>query len=110
MSFGSPNYLSEVVQDFENALENEEYCDVIIKAGEDSDAKELRAHSFVLRTRCSYFKRALSSDWEEKDDDGNYIFKKPNVSPEIFQIILRQVNKLVISDEYFILYFIIILD
>ena len=37
--------------------------DVVIKTG---------AHSIVLRTtRCSYFKRALSSDWEEMDDDGN---------------------------------------
>jgi hypothetical protein len=80
----------EVIKDFEKALEDEDNCDVIIKAGEDS--KELRAHSFVLRTRCPYFKRALSEDWEEKDDDGNFIFKKPNISVEVFQLILRQVN------------------
>ncbi|EXX51709.1 hypothetical protein RirG_259280 [Rhizophagus irregularis DAOM 197198w] len=59
--------MSEVIKDFERALENEENCDVIIKAGEEP--KELRAHSFVLRTRCPYFKRALSENWEEKDDD-----------------------------------------
>ncbi|GBC03566.1 hypothetical protein RclHR1_00520018 [Rhizophagus clarus] len=62
------SHLLEVIKDFERALEEEENCDVIIKAGEDSD--ELRAHSFVLRARCPYFKRALSDDWEEKDDDG----------------------------------------
>ena len=82
-------YYSEVIQDFEDAFEDKEHCDVIIKVGEDSDVKELQAHSFVLRARCSYFKRALSNDWEEKDDDGNFIFKKPNISPEVFQLILK---------------------
>ena len=82
----------EVIQDFENALENGDDYDVIIKAGEDPDDKEFRAHSFVLRARSSYFKKALSSDWEKRDDDGNYIFDKPNISPEVFQLILRQVN------------------
>ncbi|CAI2173354.1 13613_t:CDS:2 [Funneliformis geosporum] len=42
------NYCSEVIQDFENALEDSEDYDVIIKAGE-YDVKELQAHSFVLR-------------------------------------------------------------
>jgi hypothetical protein len=80
---------SEVIKDFENAFEDEKYYDVIIKAGEDPDIKELRANSFVLRVRCSYFERAFSNDWEEKDDDGNYIFKKPNISFEVFQLVLR---------------------
>ncbi|RGB39478.1 hypothetical protein C1646_754430 [Rhizophagus diaphanus] len=83
----SSSHVLEVIKDFERALENEENCDVIIKAGEEP--KELRAHSFVLRTRCPYFKRALSEDWEEKDDDGNFIFKKPNISVEVFQLILK---------------------
>ena len=88
----SSNYYSEVIQDFERALENDDDYDVIIKAGEDSNNQEFRAHSFVLRARSSYFKRALSSDWKKKDDDGNVIFEKPNISPEVFQLILRQVN------------------
>ncbi|CAB4387007.1 unnamed protein product [Rhizophagus irregularis] len=85
----SSHYWSEVIQDFENALQNEDRYDIIIKAGEDPDVKELRANSFVLCARCSYFKRALSNEWEEIDDDGNYIFKKPNISFEVFQLILR---------------------
>ncbi|CAB5364854.1 unnamed protein product [Rhizophagus irregularis] len=85
----TPQHCSEVIEDFENAFENEKYCDVIIIAGEDPDIKELRANSFVLRVRCSYFERAFSNDWEEKDDDGNYVFKKPNIASEVFQLILR---------------------
>lgn len=82
----SSNYCQELIQDFEKALENYDNCDVIIKTGEH---KELRAHSFVLRARCSYFKKALSSDWEERDDNGNYVLKKPNISAEVFQLILK---------------------
>ncbi|GBC51957.1 hypothetical protein GLOIN_2v1534759 [Rhizophagus irregularis DAOM 181602=DAOM 197198] len=85
----TPQHCSEVIEDFENAFENEKYCDVIIIAGEDPDIKELRANSFVLRVRCSYFERAFSNDWEEKNDDGNYVFKKPNIASEVFQLILR---------------------
>ncbi|RIA98261.1 hypothetical protein C1645_153253 [Glomus cerebriforme] len=83
------NYSSEVIKDLENAFENENNCDVIIKVGEDPDIKELRANSFILRVRCSYFERAFSNNWKEKDDDGNYIFKKKNISAEVFQLILR---------------------
>ncbi|GES77836.1 hypothetical protein GLOIN_2v1534764 [Rhizophagus clarus] len=83
----SSRNLLEVIQDLDMAFENGDDYDVIIKVGEDG--KELRAHSFMLRARCSYFKRALSNDWEERDDDGNYIFKKQNISFEVFQLILR---------------------
>ncbi|RIA98262.1 hypothetical protein C1645_750435 [Glomus cerebriforme] len=92
---------SEVIKDFESALKNEDNCDVIIKVGEDPDVKELRAHSFVLRARCPYFKRALSNDWKEKDDDGNFIFKKPNIPIEVFQLTLRYLYTGIIDyDQY----------
>ncbi|CAB4394924.1 unnamed protein product [Rhizophagus irregularis] len=64
----SIHYCSEVIQDLQKAFESCDDYDVIIIAGEDQ--QEIFAHSFVLSTRCSYFKRALSNDWEERDDDG----------------------------------------
>jgi hypothetical protein len=86
----SAQYCSEVIRDLQKALESCDDCDVIIIAGEDQ--QKLLAHSFILSARCSYFKRALSNDWAESDDDGNYTFKKPNISFEVFKLILRQVN------------------
>jgi hypothetical protein len=77
----SHNWL-EVIQDLEEALENGDDYDVIIKAGNND--KELRAHSFILRARCSYFKKTLY--WEEED---GFIFKKPDISFEVFQLILK---------------------
>ena len=84
------SHLLDVAKDLENALENEDNYDIIIIVGEGSDVKELWAHSFVLRAiRCPYFKRALSSNWQKKNNDGNYVFEKPNITSEVFQLILK---------------------
>ncbi|RGB39469.1 hypothetical protein C1646_664566 [Rhizophagus diaphanus] len=64
----SIHYCSEVIQDLQKVFESCDDYDVIIIAGEDQ--QEIFAHSFVLSTRCSYFKSALSNNWEERDDDG----------------------------------------
>ena len=66
---------------------NEEY-DVIIYAGENENVKEIHAHSSILRVRSQYFRTAFSNNWAEKKN-GKFIFKKPNISPQVFEIILR---------------------
>ncbi|CAB4377905.1 unnamed protein product [Rhizophagus irregularis] len=78
-------YCQEVATDFEKVLESDEEYDVIIYAGENM--KALHAHLFVLRTRSQYFRTGFSKKWAEKKD-GKFIFKKPNISYEIFKIIL----------------------
>src|ERR1051325_6057610 len=62
--------------------------DLIIQAGESQNTKEFSAHSLVLSARSSYFKAALSKEWARKED-GIIIFKKPNISPEVFELILK---------------------
>ena len=63
---------------------------VIIQVGENKDVKEFRAHSNILRARSPYFKSALSSNWVTKKN--NMIeFKKPNINPTVFEIILKYV-------------------
>ena len=71
-----------------NLFETEEGYDVIIHAGEDENVEEICAHSPILRSRSRYFRTAFSNEWAVKED-GNFIFKKPNISPQIFKIILR---------------------
>ena len=80
--------LQEVANDFEKLFENEKDYDVIIYAGENENMKEIHAHSLILSTRSQYFCTAFSSKWAEKKD-GKFIFKKPNISPDFFKIILR---------------------
>ena len=78
----------ELAEDYEKLFETDEGYDVIIYAGEDADVKEIRAYSNILRIRSQYFRAAFSKEWAEKKD-GKYIFKKPNISPQFFKIILR---------------------
>ena len=80
--------LQEIANDLEKLFENEKDYDVIIYAGENENMKEIHAHSLILRTRSQYFCTALSNKWAEKKD-GNFIFKKPNISPHFFKIIIR---------------------
>jgi hypothetical protein len=62
--------------------------DAIIQAGENQNVKEFRAHSNILRARSPYFKSALSSN--EVTKKNNMIeFKKPNIKPNVFEIILK---------------------
>ena len=85
MSF---EFLQEICNDYEKLLKTEKGYNVIICAGENGNLKEIRAHSFILCIRSKYFYAAFNNDWVEKKD-GIFIFKKPNISPELFKIILR---------------------
>ena len=85
MSF---EYFQELSSDFEKLLVTEIGYDVVIYAGENENMKELHAHSLILCTRSQYFRSALSNKWTEKKE-GKFIFKKTNISPQLFEIILR---------------------
>ncbi|GBB93275.1 hypothetical protein RclHR1_02140028 [Rhizophagus clarus] len=84
----SQELFQEVINDLEKLLTTEIGYDVIIYAGENENIKELHAHSNILCTRSQYFNTAFSNEWAEKKD-GKFIFKKPNVSPHLFKMILR---------------------
>jgi hypothetical protein len=77
-----------VLNNLENLFKSKKDYDVIIQAGKENDQKEIYAHSNILRCQSDYFDTAFSNNWAEKKD-GNYIFKKPNISPNIFEIIIR---------------------
>jgi hypothetical protein len=81
-------YPQEISNDYEKLLETEKGYDVIICAGESEDLKEFHAHSLILCTRSQYFYAAFYNDWVEKKN-GKFILKKPNISPQLFKIILR---------------------
>jgi hypothetical protein len=80
--------LQEVANDFEKLLEYDDDFNVIIYVGENENVKEIHAHSCILRIRSQYFRAALSKEWSEKKD-GKYIFRKPNILPQLFDKILR---------------------
>src|SRR5947207_1687875 len=84
----SSKFWAELSSDYEKLFETELGYDVIIYTGEEQNAKEIHAHSNILSIRSQYFRTAFSNEWAEKKD-GKFIFRKPNISPQIFNVILR---------------------
>ena len=76
----STNYL--------HLLKNPIDYDVKIIAGEGQNIKEFKLHSMVLICRSDYFKNALSARWANIED-GIIIFKKPNISPLVFEVLIK---------------------
>jgi hypothetical protein len=79
---------SSLSKDFSLILNDADDFNVIIQVGEDDYIKEFQAHSVILRTRSPYFKRALSNKWVTKKND-MIVFNKPNITPIIFEMILK---------------------
>ena len=84
----SSKFWAELSNDYEKLFETEIGYDVVIYAGEEPNIKEIHAHSNILSIRSQYFRTAFSNEWVEKKD-GNLIFRKSNIPPNLFNIILR---------------------
>ena len=84
----SSKFWKELSNDYEGLFETEIGYDVIIYAGEEPSVKEIHAHSNILCIRSKYFSSAFSNEWAEKKD-GKFIFRKQNISSNLFDIILR---------------------
>ncbi|RGB23578.1 hypothetical protein C1646_677009 [Rhizophagus diaphanus] len=76
-------------KDFSLILNDADDYNVIIQVGENN-TKEFRAHSIVLRARSPYFKTALSVNWITRENN-MIIFNKPNVTPIVFEMILKYI-------------------
>ena len=80
--------LFKLSQNLLEILNDEEYYDITIEVGNDPYVKIFRAHMVILSYRSPYLRRILSTNKKKNDGTLTHI-KLPNVSPEIFQIILR---------------------
>ena len=83
----STQFFSKLSQNYIELLDDDEYYDVTIEVGEDPNVKFFRAHMNILCCRSPYLRRSLASDGRNNDKSFAHI-KLPNISPEIFQIIL----------------------
>ena len=77
-----------LLRDISLILNDADDFNVLIQVGENENVKEFKAHSVILRARSPYFKSALSDEWVTKKND-MIIFNKPNITPTIFDIILK---------------------
>ncbi|GBB92164.1 hypothetical protein RclHR1_19750002 [Rhizophagus clarus] len=84
------SFHSGLSKDFSLILNDADDFNVIIQVGGNDNTKEFRAHSVILRARSSYFKSALSTEWNTKKND-MIIFNKPNITPTVFDIVLKYI-------------------
>ena len=64
---------------------------VKIIVGQDYNKKTFKAHLYPIRAMCPYFNTAFKESWRKKDDDGFFFLEKPNIKPEVFEVILKYV-------------------
>ena len=81
-------FFPKLSENYTELLEDDEYYDVTIEVGKDPNVKIFRAHTNILWYRSPYLRRVLASNRNNNDNALNHI-KLPNISPEIFQVILR---------------------
>ncbi|RHZ49015.1 hypothetical protein Glove_535g25 [Diversispora epigaea] len=84
----SKDFFDSLSRDFHQLLDESDDYNVIIRVGEADDEKTFNAHSVILRARSPYFRTALASQWARKEGDYT-VFSKPNVSPIVFDLILK---------------------
>ena len=85
---GDNKSLPKLSQNLLEILDDDEYYDIAIEVGNDPYVNVFRAHMVILNRRSPYLRRVLSTN--KKKNDGTLVhIKLSNISPEIFQIILR---------------------
>ncbi|PKY17034.1 hypothetical protein RhiirB3_403719, partial [Rhizophagus irregularis] len=80
-------FLPELSANLLEILDENQHYDIIIEVGNDPHIRKFRAHTLILNYRSLYFREILSTDKKKSDEH----IKLPNISPEIFQIILRYI-------------------
>ena len=80
--------IGNLSEDFSRLLKNNSDYNVKIKVGKGPNIKEFKLHSLILTSRSAYFERALSPQWAKKED-GIIIIDKPNVSPLVFEVLVK---------------------
>ncbi|PKK71662.1 BTB-domain-containing protein [Rhizophagus irregularis] len=81
---------SNLSKDLSLILNNSDDYNVIIQVGKNQNVKEFQAHSVILRARSPYFKSAFSNKWATKKNN-MIMFTKPNITPRIFETILKYI-------------------
>ncbi|KAG0255815.1 hypothetical protein DFQ27_006060 [Actinomortierella ambigua] len=70
--------------DFGRFVNSKNQSDIKFVIGRDEAARY--GHSQILSARCPYFAAAFQAHWKEASEG---IFRKPNIEPEVFDIILQ---------------------
>ncbi|GBB93830.1 hypothetical protein RclHR1_02240002 [Rhizophagus clarus] len=93
----SYDHSSLISKDFSNLLKNPVSYNVKIKVIQESNIKEFRAHSTILRSRSKYFDKAFSKNSKKFDDDGILTLTEKNIPPSVFETLLKYIYTGILS-------------
>ncbi|POG57891.1 BTB/POZ protein, partial [Rhizophagus irregularis DAOM 181602=DAOM 197198] len=83
------HFFPSLSKNYIEILDDDEYYDITIEVGDDPNKKIFRSHMIILCYRSPSL-RTLASN--QKNSDGALAHVKlPNITPEIFQIILKYI-------------------
>ena len=85
----SSKLIQVVTRNYERLLTNPKFHDVVIKVGEEPNVKTFHVHLAILATQSPYFATALSNDWVRRDENNMINFNKPNISPRVFEFVIK---------------------
>ncbi|RHZ55709.1 hypothetical protein Glove_411g7 [Diversispora epigaea] len=89
-------FLEKLSQDFSELLNDKEEYNVIVEV---DHKKTFTAHSAVLRYRSSYFNKELTNTVPNDDNNNFKTITKPDISAQIFEIILKYIYGGIIDTE-----------
>ena len=78
--------LEKYLNENERLLNTEDYYDVKIQVGAESNTKEFHAHASIICAHCPFFSNAL---YNARKENGYYIIEKANITEQLFKPILR---------------------
>lgn len=76
------------LRDIRQLLHEADDYNVLLEVGQEPNIETFKAHSVILRARSTYFRAALSTNWA-KTNDGIIKMNKPNITPDVFRVILK---------------------
>ncbi|RIB22187.1 hypothetical protein C2G38_2033783 [Gigaspora rosea] len=91
------NFFEQLASNLNELLKNSNEYNVIIEVGKGPDIQAFKVHSIILNSRCLYFKDKLDTITY----NGNNVktIKQPNLSIEVFDIIIKYIYRGTISLE-----------
>ncbi|RHZ85363.1 hypothetical protein Glove_66g10 [Diversispora epigaea] len=90
-------FFDKLSQDFSELLNDEKEYNVVIEVDKEENMKSFTSHSVVLRYRSTYFTKELENIATNENHVKTII--KPNISAQIFEIILKYIYGGVVNIE-----------
>ena len=78
-----------VLSDYEKLYESGKYADVTIQVGKGAHSKIFLAHTQILCTQCSFLEKSLTGNSETYKEIQKTAMTLEDMSPDVFEILLR---------------------